>query len=154
VTRQAIGPGDYEWRDSGPNGPGWYDDAHGWFLTAPQAHALAEQRMPALSSVDDRTWACLAHLGSMIVSFIAPLVIMLTIGERSPFVRNQAVEALNFHITMWIFMIGSIVLMFVVIGFVTAAIVAIGYVALTITAAVQASRGVWYRYPVNLRLVH
>ena len=43
--------------------------------------------------------------------------------------------------------------MFIVIGIVTFFIVAIGSVVLMIIAALEANKGVYYRYPVNIRFI-
>ena len=79
---------------------------------------------------------------------------MLTQGQKSAYVRRQAVEALNFQITTYIAAIVSFLLVFVfLIGLVLLPIVGIGWLVLTIMASIAANRGEDYRYPVNLRLV-
>lgn len=112
-----------------------------------------------LSPQDERTWGMLAHLSALVcaiiaLAFIGPLVIMLTQGQKSAFVRRQAVEALNFQITTYIAAFVSVLLVFVfLIGLVLLPIVGIGWLVLTIMASLAANRGEDYRYPVNLRLV-
>ena len=112
-----------------------------------------------LSSQDERTWGMLAHLSALVcaiiaLAFIGPLVIMLTQGQKSAYVRRQAVDALNFQITTYIAAIVSFLLVFVfLIGLVLLPIVGIGWLVLTIMASLAANRGEDYRYPVNLRLV-
>jgi uncharacterized Tic20 family protein len=106
-----------------------------------------------MSASDERTWAMLSHLSFFVLGIIAPIVIMLTKGKESAFVREQAVEALNFHITVAIAYFVSFILIFVVIGFFTLAVVIIGGMVLAIMASIAAYRGDHYRYPVSLRLV-
>ena len=55
-----------------------------------------------LSADEERLWGLLCHLSYFVLGIIAPLIIMLTLGNRSQYVRYHAVEALNFHITVWI----------------------------------------------------
>ena len=98
-------------------------------------------------------WAMLAHIGGIVLWFIAPLVVMLTQGEKSPFVRRQAVEALNFQITLTIAWIVSAILIVVLIGFLLFFVVGIGGLVLMIMAGIAANKGEEYRYPVNIRLV-
>jgi len=95
----------------------------------------------------------LAHLSFFVLSIIGPLIIMLTKGKESGYVRDQAVEALNFHITLLIAMIVSVILVFVVVGIFTLIAAAVAGVVFTIMAAMAANRGETYRYPVNLRLI-
>ena len=61
--------------------------------------ALQPQAVPP---DEERLWSMFSHLSFFVFGIIAPLIIMLTIGSRSGYVRHHAVEALNFHITVWI----------------------------------------------------
>jgi|SRR5450756_100802 len=123
----------------------------------PQYGAAAPQYVagPAapLSDSDQRLWATLAHIGPIILSFIAPLVIWLVFKERGRYVEDQSKEALNFQITLAITYIVSLFLMIIVIGFVTFAIAWICAIVFGIIAAMAANKGEAYRYPVTLRLV-
>src|SRR5438105_1183198 len=56
----------------------------------------------ALRPEEERLWSTLTHLSFFVFGLIVPLILMLTLGTRSPYVRHHAVEALNFHITVWI----------------------------------------------------
>ena len=96
----------------------------------------------------------LAHVLGIFFSFIPPLIILLAKGDSSGFVRDQAVEALNFQITVILAYIVSAVLIIVVIGLIMIFAVGIASVILAIIAAIAASRGEAYRYPVNLRIIH
>jgi hypothetical protein len=106
-----------------------------------------------MTTSDERTWAMLSHLSFFVLGIIGPIIIMLTKGKESAFVRDQAVEALNFHITALIAVFVSIILIFVVIGIFTLIAVYIGAIVLAIMAAIASYRGERYRYPVNIRLV-
>lgn len=108
---------------------------------------------PWRSGPDDTTWALLSHLSFFVLGIIGPLVVMLTKGKESGFVRDQAVESLNFHITTTLAAIVSGILIIVIIGIILLPAVLIGAAVLSIIGAVTASRGEAYRYPVNLRLV-
>jgi uncharacterized Tic20 family protein len=107
----------------------------------------------ALTESDQRMWSMLAHLGGIILGFIAPLIVMLVQGEKSPFVRRHSVEALNFQITLFIGFVVSAVLFLVVIGFLLFLVVWIGGIVFAIVAGLAANRGEEYRYPINIRLV-
>jgi len=124
-------------------------------------------QQPGTASPDDRTWALVAHLGSLVTAwfafgFIAPLLVML-VKSDSPFVRGHAVESLNFQISMLIYSIVATVVGFlvvvltlglgllVVIPLVLVALVVI--LVLVLQASMRASRGEEYRYPFTLRLI-
>jgi uncharacterized Tic20 family protein len=104
-------------------------------------------------SSEDTTWAVLGHLSYFVIPLIGPLIVFLVKKDTSPFVRQHAAEALNFHITLTIAFIVSAVLIIVLIGFVLLAVVAVAGTVLTIIAAVAGGRGQPYRYPLTLRLV-
>lgn len=109
---------------------------------------------PDAGRSDDTLWSVLSHLSFFVLAIIAPLIIMLTAGKHSPYIRHHAVEALNFHITFTIAMVVSGILIIVFIGLVLLLIVGVAGLVYTILAAIAAGRGEWYRYPVSLRLVH
>lgn len=102
---------------------------------------------------DDKTWAMLAHVGGIVIGFIAGLVVMLTKGKESDFVRANAVEALNFQITVTIAWVVSFILIFVLIGFLLMFVVWIGSLILMIMGGIAANKGERYRYPINIRMV-
>ena len=106
-----------------------------------------------LSQQDERLWAMLAHLGGLVLAVIAPLVVMLVQGEKSSFVRRQAVEALNFQITLLIATLVSFVSIFVLVGVLLMPIVIIAGLVFLIIGGVQAYGGNDYRYPLNIRMV-
>jgi len=106
----------------------------------------------------DRNWAVAAHLSGFVAAWIAlgflgPLTVMLVAGNTSPFVRRHAVEALNFNLSVLIYIAVSVVAMLVLVGFVMLPIVGLVYLVTTIQAALAASRGEDYRYPFTIRFV-
>jgi len=80
-------------------------------------------------------------------------VVLLAKGDSSPFIRAQAVEALNFNISVLIYGIVSGVLAIVLIGFLLLGALFVFWLVLTIIATVKVSNGEAYRYPLTLRLV-
>jgi uncharacterized Tic20 family protein len=90
-------------------------------------------------------------------NILAPLVVWLIKREESEFVRRQALESLNFQISMTIYALAAALFALTVIGIVVAipAILVIGVadVILTIVGAVTVSQGEAYRYPFTIRLI-
>lgn len=129
------------------------------YQSAPPAGAYGyQQRAQQLSQQEERTWGMVAHLSALIgiiigVSFVGPLIVMLVQGPKSRFVREQAVEALNFNITVLIAVIISSLLLLILIGFVLLPIILIAWLIFTIIGAVTANDGRPYRYPINIRMV-
>lgn len=108
---------------------------------------------------DDRTWGGAAHWSALVAAFVAlaflgPLIVLLVKGNQSAYVRAQAVESLNFQISILIYGIVSFVLAFVLIGFLLLPIVGLMWLVFTIIGSVKSSNGELYRYPLTIRLVH
>jgi uncharacterized Tic20 family protein len=119
--------------------------------TGPQPYAGYGPR--PMTQGDEKTWAILAHLGGVFLSFLVPLVIWLVFRERSRFVDQHGKEAVNFQITLAIGYVVSVILMAVIVGFFTFFAVWVCSIVFSILAAVVASRYEPYRYPVNIRVI-
>lgn len=114
---------------------------------------------PVGPTPEERNWALASHIGSIVsawiaLGFLCPLIIMLTKGNESAFVRRHAVESLNFQITLLIYLVISFILAFVLIGFLLMAAIGIFALVVIILATMAASRGEDYRYPLTIRLIH
>lgn len=106
-----------------------------------------------------RNWAMFAHLSPFLASFIGlpflgPLVIWLAKRDEHPYVAEQAREALNFNLSMFIYMIAATFLMLLFIGFLIVPVLGIVWLVLMVMAAVKASNGEAYRYPMTMRMVN
>lgn len=111
------------------------------------------------STSEDRTLAVIAHLAPLIgytVGFgqiLIPLGIYLWKGKESEYVREHALESLNFQISMTIYLFAAAMLMFVLIGFVLLPVLAIVALVVMILATIKAANGEMYHYPITIRLV-
>lgn len=103
---------------------------------------------------ESRGWATAAHLIPLIgLGFVAPLVIWLMKRDEDPFVEYHAREALNFQISLIIYVIASLLLMFVLIGFILIFVVPIFALVVMIIAGIKAANGEFFQYPLTLRFV-
>lgn len=120
-------------------------DAHGQ-PPAPEATAPTK---------DERNLAMLSHLLGIVLGVIGPLIIWLIKKDESPFVDDQGKEALNFQITVLIAMAGVTVIAIITCGFgaLLAPPVMVVDLVFCIIAALKASGGQHYRYPITTRLI-
>lgn len=103
---------------------------------------------------NDKLWIVLSHLSPFLgVGFILPLIIWLVKKDSSELVAYHAKEALNFHITVFIYAVICWLAMFLLIGFVLLPILALASLVLIIIAAVKSAGGERYRYPFTIRLI-
>lgn len=115
-------------------------------------------------SSETRNWAMAAHLSAFLgawvfLAFAGPLVVWLLRRDDDPFVAEHAREALNFNLNLLLWLTAAIVFVVATIGFGVLVVVPIGLVIgltwliLTVVAAVKASNGERYRYPLTIRFV-
>ena len=103
---------------------------------------------------DEKALVILCHLSGFLgVGFILPLVVYLIKKQEGGPVAVQSKEVLNFHISLLIYALCISPLCLVFVGFVLLPVLAIGALVLAIIAAIKASDGVAYRYPLCIRFI-
>ncbi len=131
-------------------------------MTTPQPSGYG--RGAALTTQEERTWALASHIGCVVgawiaMAFLVPLVIMLIKPKGSGFVRQHAVESLNFQLSMLIYLAVGTLLVIFTFGIAAIVVVPLGIVVgvlwlvFIVVATVKASNGESYRYPLTIRLV-
>ncbi len=131
------------------NGPGARARVHKAYMEQPPTGSV-----PPAATGNDKIWSMLSHLSFFFgVGIILPLVVYLAMRRDSEYVACNAKEALNFHISVYLYVICCIPLAFVLIGIPLMVVIGLGSVVLAIIAAVKASDGLCYRYPLTIRFV-
>ena len=145
--------------------PGWYPDPQGtgqryWDGTQWTQQAPAAPAGPADAYAQSKQLAMFAHLSALLTGFIGPLIFYLVKKDEDPFVRDQAREALNFNLSMLIYLLGgfiaAFILTFVLIGLLLFPLLfalGVAWIVLVIVAGVKANNGEAYRYPLTIRMV-
>jgi uncharacterized protein len=106
-----------------------------------------------------RNTAVAAHLSTfagLVVPFgsvIGPLAVWLTRRDRDPFIDQAGREALNFGISIAVYGLVALVAALMLVGIPLLIVGVIAWVVLASLAAVKASQGQAYRYPLTMRLV-
>lgn len=95
-------------------------------------------------------WLFYRVAATFIAPVLAPLIIYLVKKDDSEFVRQHALESLNFQITVVILVIALIISLIGILF-----VWAVGLIAtvLVIVATIKASEGKLYKYPLNIRLI-
>jgi uncharacterized Tic20 family protein len=108
---------------------------------------------------DERTWGMLAHISGLIAmllggfTFLGPLIVWLIKKDQSAFVADQAKEALNFQIAVFIALLIATLSAFICVGFILIPVVIIAAIVYSIIGGMEANKGVAYRYPYTIRLI-
>ena len=106
------------------------------------------------------TWGMACHLAAL-AQFIGipfgcilgPLVVWLIKKDEHPFIDAQGKAALNFQISMAIYMLVAALLIFVLIGFPLLVALGIFDLIMIIVASVKASKGESHKYPLAISFV-
>jgi len=115
--------------------------------------------VPGPLSPDEKNWGVIAHLSALsgyLVPFgwiIGPLVVYLIKKDLLPFAAGEAKSALNFQITMAIPAVICIPLIFLCIGIPLLILVGLVDLIFIIVAAVKASEGKPYKYPIAIPFI-
>ena len=108
---------------------------------------------------EERTMSMLCHLSALsglLVPFgfiLGPLVVWLIKKDQYPEVDRQGKEALNFQISMIIYMLISGILVLLVIGIILLALLGIFNLVVVILAAVKSNNGERFEYPLSLKII-
>ena len=110
-------------------------------------------------SKDARLWGMLCHLAGFagfafpFGNVILPLIFWQIKKDEFPFVDDQGKEAVNFQISITLYVLACIPLTFVCVGMLLLPAVVIFAVVMLIIAAIKANGGQAYRYPLCIRLI-
>ena len=103
---------------------------------------------------NDKLLAILCHVSIFLgVYFILPLIVYLAKRGESEMVAAHAREVLNFHLSLLLYSICAIPLVFVLIGI--PILIALGLMAFicAIIATIKASEGGFFFYPLTIRFI-
>lgn len=120
----------------------------------------AEGRPSRMEEGEERTWASLCHAAAfaMLVlpsggMVVGPLLVWLLKRQESAFVDRHGKEAVNFQLSMFIYLLVCIPLAFVLVGLlIGGALLLIDFICIII-ASVKASHGEEYSYPLTLEFI-
>ncbi|MGA2265413.1 MAG: DUF4870 domain-containing protein [Phycisphaerae bacterium] len=112
------------------------------------------------SGLSVNNWTVICHLSALagfvvpLVGWVlGPLVVWLIKGKEDPTINAHAKAALNFQISMMIYGAICLALMLVFIGMVLLPVVGLVDLICVIIAAVKASNGELFQYPLSLKLI-
>jgi len=103
---------------------------------------------------NDKLLAILCHVSLFLgVGFILPLIVYLVKRADSPLIAAHAKEVLNFHISLMIYAFCALPFVFFLIGIPVIMALALVSFICAIIAAIRASEGGFYFYPLTIRFI-
>lgn len=101
-----------------------------------------------------KLWSVLSHLACLIgLGIIFPLIVYLVMRKEDEYVRANSASALNFQLSLLIYAIVCIPFVWLLIGIPMLILLSIAGIILAIIAAVKASDGTCYKYPLTIPFV-
>jgi uncharacterized protein len=126
---------------------------------ATEPYQASEPASSGQLSSDEKMWGMLCHLSALagyVIPFgniIGPLVVWQLKKNESAFVDDQGKESVNFQITITIAAILAGLSFLILIGILLLPAVLLFGLVMMIVAAINANNGIWYRYPLTIRLI-
>lgn len=126
---------------SSPSGPGYISSEYGYI------------------SKEERDWAMYCHLSAMLVlifpyaHIIAPLILWMMKRESSTFIDDQGKEALNYNLSIMIYLTIAGISSCLFIGVPVFVGLVLFDLVIMVVAGIQASKGIYYRYPITIRFI-
>lgn len=115
---------------------------------------------PSMRPEEEKNWAVATHLSSFAgylgIPFghiLGPLICWLMKKDSSSYLNEVGRETVNYNISLIIWFIVCIPLCFILIGFLMLGALALMDIIVTIMAAVAASNGQQYKYPLTIRFI-
>ncbi len=108
-----------------------------------------------------RQWSMWIHLSGLChyvvpipgAAIVAPLILWSMTKEESAYIDEHGKEAINFQISILIYLLVSALLCFVLIGFVLVPAVLAFQLIACVVAGLKANEGEIMRYPLNIRFL-
>jgi uncharacterized Tic20 family protein len=101
----------------------------------------------------DTTFAALAHASALVASFFGPILFLVLGDDDDELVRENAKNAINFQITIFIITLIAGVLTFLIIGLFLLSLIAVLDLILVLIATVKANNNEIYSYPLTPDIV-
>ncbi len=110
-------------------------------------------------TTNEKTLAVVSHLAPIAGYFIfighviIPLTILLVKGKDSKYIEYHARESLNFQISMTIYWLVTIALIYLIVGLLIAIPLGIFQFVVMVIASFRAGHEQEYRYPLCIRFI-
>lgn len=109
---------------------------------------------------EHRMWATFCHLAGLLslsgipfMGLIGPLVLWLLKKDQSSFIDDQGREAVNFQISMGIYMFVAGFLILALVGIPLLIGLVLAEIILILIACIRSNEGALYRYPLTIRFL-
>lgn len=109
--------------------------------------------------MDEKNYCTVMHLAQFagfvvpLAGMILPIVMWMIYKEQNDFINQNGKNVVNWVISCIIYLIVCLLLCFVLIGFLLLAVLGILGIVFAVIGAINASKGVVWRYPMTIRFL-
>jgi uncharacterized Tic20 family protein len=117
------------------------------------------QQPASLQTPDQRQMGLFLHLSQLaglVIPFggiILPIVLWQTQKDKMPALDAHGKMVVNFMLSVLIYAVVSVILMFVLVGFLTLLAVGVIHIVFPIIGAVKANNGELWEYPLTIKFL-
>ena len=123
------------------------------------SYNMQYQQPASLQTPDQRQMGLFLHLSQLagfVIPFggiILPVILWQTQKEKMPALDAHGKMVVNFMLSVLIYAVVSVILMFVLVGFLTLLAVAIIHIVFPIVGAIKANNGELWDYPLTIKFL-
>lgn len=104
-------------------------------------------------TANDKLLAMFAHILPIFTAFIGPLLIWLLKKDDSPFIEEHSKNALNFQLSLLIYLLVSWILVLIIIGAFLIPIISTLNIIFCVIGGAKASNGSAFIYPFTIPFI-
>lgn len=126
-----------------------YDTAGSQYSQPENQHSLAENS----AAMKLHASGLLLFTGIPLANFLVCFYLWVNYRNRSSYLDYQGREAICFQITMYLYLLISLFMVYVIIGIFTTPLLLIFHLIATVLASLYAWQGKAFRYPANITII-
>lgn len=119
-------------------------------LNAPNLQSFIDGSDGKVLGMDSNTYCLLMHLSQLVVTIIVPIVLWVIAKDKSPMIDAQGKIILNWFLSALIYLIVFAFASLILVGIPFLMATAICMIVFPIIAAVKASKGETWKYPLSI----
>jgi len=138
-------------------------ESHRKLHRRPRRHGTAEATLGAgrgMTARQEQVWACFCHLGAFLAFILpfsgmvlGPLVLWLLRRDASQFVNREGKKAVNFQLSVFVYLLMGLVLTWAYIGYAILTLLLCVDIVCVVAASLKANNGEDFQYPLTIQFI-
>jgi len=112
-----------------------------------------KQEQPKENNPDEHLYLALLHFSGLFILVFPPIIVWIWQKDKINGIREHAIDVINFQISMFIYLVISGVLVFLIIGLPLAVLLGVFSSLIIIINTIKVLNRQTYKYPLSLNLI-